>query len=53
MLIVAAGANQDFDESAVAVKVALGDAGVTIPFPQRVLSFASQLEDSSASRVRE
>jgi len=38
---------------AIAVKVALDDAGVAIPFPQRVLSFASQLEDSPASRVPE
>jgi len=38
---------------AVAVKAALDKAGVAIPFPHRVLSFASRLEDSPAGRIRE
>ncbi len=38
---------------AIAVKVALDHAGVAIPFPQRMLSFASQLEASPATRVPE
>ncbi len=38
---------------AIAVKVALDHAGIAIPFPQRVLSFASQLEDCPANRVPE
>ncbi|MDQ6797060.1 MAG: mechanosensitive ion channel family protein, partial [Actinomycetota bacterium] len=38
---------------AIAVKVAFDHAGVAIPFPQRMLSFASQLEASPATRVPE